>query len=214
MNIDAVIATLRTECQKFGLPSVSVVAQREDPFRVLISCLISLRTKDAVTYASSEKLFFMADTPERMATLDTKMIEMAIYPASFYKTKARTIKEISATLLKEHGGKVPDTMDQLLALKGVGRKTANIVLTLGFQKEGIAVDTHVHRISNRLGLVKTATPEETEFALRKLLPKPYWMEWNDLLVTWGQNVCAPVSPKCSQCAVRPHCKRVGVEKSR
>lgn len=181
-----------------------------DPFRVLISCLLSLRTKDAVTESASERLFHLAGTPERLARIPIPLIEKAIYPVGFYKTKARTVRGVSRALLDRFEGRVPDEIDTLLTLKGVGRKTANLVVTIGFGKPGICVDTHVHRISNRLGLVKTKTPEETEWALRKRLARRYWIEWNDLLVAWGQHVCQPVSPWCSRCDVRPYCSRRGV----
>jgi endonuclease III len=137
-----------------------------------------------------------------------------IFPVGFYKTKAGRIREICAKLLESHGGKVPDTIDELLTLPGVGRKTANLVVTLGYGKLGICVDTHVHRISNRLGYVSTKSPEETERALREKLPRQYWIEYNDLLVTWGQNVCRPISPWCSRCPIRPYCKQVGVLRHR
>ena len=181
-----------------------------DPFLVLISCLLSLRTKDVVTEAASARLFRLAGTLERLARLPIPVIEKAIYPVGFYKTKARTVRDVSQTLLEKFDGRVPDDIDTLLTLKGVGRKTANLVVTVGFGKPGICVDTHVHRISNRLGLVKTKSPEGTEWALRERLPRRYWIEWNDLLVAWGQHVCRPVSPWCSRCDVRLYCPRRGV----
>ena len=176
----------------------------------MISTILSLRTKDEVTNTASVKLFGQARTPEEMLALSAGEIEKLIYPAGFYKTKARTILGICQALLERYGGKVPDDLDELLKLKGVGRKTANLVITLGFRKQGICVDTHVHRISNRLGLVKTKTPDQTEFALRKILPKRYWINYNDLLVSYGQNLCRPISPYCSRCTIRKVCKRVGV----
>ena len=214
MTIGPVIRILRKEVKKYKEPSVTRVAHQKDPFLVLVSCILSLRTKDSTTMPASERLFAKASTPKKMLSLSEKEIQKAIYPVSFFRVKARNIKRVSAILLEKHGGKVPSAMDDLLELPNVGRKTANITITLGFGKLGIAVDTHVHRISNRLGFVKTATPDETEFALRKKLPKKYWMEYNDLLVTWGQNVCVPISPKCSTCAVSRFCKRVGVITSR
>jgi len=214
LQLGPVIRTLRREVQQFREPSVSEISHRKNPYEVLISCLISLRTKDTVTMPASLRLFKLANTPEKMVKLSIKKIERAIYPAGFYITKAKRIKEISRVLIKEYNSEVPDSIDELLKLKGVGRKTANITVTLGFGKLGLAVDTHVHRISNRLGLVKTKMPDETEFALRKLLPKKYWIEYNDLLVAWGQNVCVPVSPFCSKCNIKKYCKRVGVERSR
>jgi endonuclease-3 len=149
-----------------------------------------------------------------MVRLPAARIARAIYPAGFYRTKARTIKGLCRTLLAEHGGKVPDDLERLLRLKGVGRKTANLVLTVGYGKPGICVDTHVHRISNRLGIVRTKAPEETEFALRRVLPRRHWIPYNDLLVTFGQNLCKPVSPLCSTCPVEDLCPRLGVTKHR
>jgi len=186
----------------------------EDPFKVLISCLISLRTKDEVTYPASQRLFGLADTPKKMAALDVRRIEKAIYPAGFYKTKARRIKEISGRLAREYGSKVPEDFDELMGFKGVGRKTANIVMVFGFRKPGIPVDTHVHKLSNRLGWVSTKMPEQTEMALRKGLSKRYWLDINELFVRHGQHVCLSVSPLCSRCKIARLCKRVGVRISR
>ena len=214
-NIDKIVKLLKKEYPKYREPIVTQFSKfRRDPFTVLISCMISLRTKDAVTAKASFRLFKLAKTPKQMAKLRIKQIEKAIYPAGFYITKAKRIKGLAKTLLTKYKGKVPDDLDELLKLHGVGRKTANLVLTLGYGKLGICVDTHVHRISNRLGYVKTKTPEQTEFALREKLPEKYWIIYNDLLVTWGQNICVPISPFCSKCVIRPYCKRVGVVKSR
>jgi endonuclease-3 len=177
---------------------------------VLVSCLISLRTKDEVTGEASARLFRLARTPRTMVDLPASTIARTIYPAGFYRTKARTIREICRTLIGRHGGQVPATMEELLALKGVGRKTANLVLTIGFGKPGICVDTHVHRISNRLGIVETKTPEQTEFTLRQVLPRQHWIPYNDLLVTFGQNLCKPISPLCSTCPVHDDCPQLGV----
>ena len=188
--------------------------RRRDPFRVLIACLLSLRTKDETTGPAAERLFALADTPAVMLRLPAPAIERAIFPVGFYRTKARVILGVCRDLLEHFGSRVPDTIDELLTLKGVGRKTANLVVTVGFGKPGICVDIHVHRISNRLGYVRTRAPEETEVALRARLPRRYWIGYNDLLVSFGQNVCAPVSPKCSICPVRGLCPRVGVTRSR
>jgi endonuclease-3 len=196
-------------------PAVTIVSQREgDPFKVLISCLLSLRTHDRTTGPASARLFSLADTPAKMVALLPDDIEMAIYPVGFYRNKTLTIQNICRTLLSSYQGKVPDDLDELLKLKGVGRKTANLVVTLGFAKEGICVDTHVHRICNRWGYVSTKTPEETECALRKKLPRQYWLRINDLLVTFGQNHCTPISPKCSSCLLVEMCDRAGVGKFR
>ncbi len=193
---------------------MSRVAERRDPFRVLIACILSLRTQDTTTGPASERLFALADTPRAMLTLTSRTIERAIYPVGFYRTKARVILGLCRDLLDRFGGRVPDDIDTLVTLKGVGRKTANLVVTIGFGKLGICVDTHVHRISNRLGFVKTRTPDETERALRATLPRRYWIGYNELLVTFGQNVCTPISPRCSSCPVEGRCRRVGVTTSR
>jgi len=186
----------------------------QSPFRVLISCILSLRTQDATTAQASHRLFAVADSPASMLKVGAKKIEGLIYPVGFYKTKAETIRAICQRLISDYRGKVPDEIDELLKLKGVGRKTANLVVTLGYRKPGICVDTHVHRISNRWGYVKTKTPEKTEFALREKLPKQYWIEYNDLLVSFGQQLCRPISPLCSRCPVAKYCSRVGVALNR
>jgi endonuclease-3 len=191
-----------------------VADQRHDPFRVLIACLLSLRTKDETTGPAAGRLFALADTPTGMRRLSPRAIERAIYPVGFYRTKARVLRDVSRDLIDRFGGAVPDEIDALLTLKGVGRKTANLVVTQAFNKPGICVDVHVHRISNRWGYVKTRTPEETEMALRGRLPRRYWIGYNDLLVSFGQNICLPVSPRCSRCPIRPGCPRRGVRHSR
>jgi endonuclease III len=214
-EIDRLIRILTRTGRRWNPTAVAVVAEdSRDPFRVLISCLISLRTKDEVTGQASARLFRLARTPRSVAGLPAATIARAIYPAGFYRTKGKTIKEVSRAILARHAGKVPDEMDALLALKGVGRKTANLVLTVGFGKAGICVDTHVHRISNRLGIVKTTTPEATEFSLRRILPRRHWIGYNDLLVAFGQNLCKPISPLCSACPVGDLCPRIGVGKHR
>jgi endonuclease-3 len=185
-----------------------------DPFKVLISCILSLRTKDEVTGQASERLYKLAGTARRLAELPTREIERAIYPVGFYRVKARRIKEISRVVLKKYAGRVPDTIEELLTLEGVGRKTANLVVTLGYNKDGICVDTHVHRITNRWGLIITKTPHETELALRNILPVKYWKELNGMLVAFGQGICRPLSPVCSICTINSFCARVGVARSR
>jgi endonuclease-3 len=194
---------------------VTLIAQVErNPFKVLISTVLSLRTKDAVTAEATRRLFAKAQTPKSIILLSERTIEQLIYPVGFYKTKAKAIRNICRKLLDEFDGKVPDDLDTLLTFPGVGRKTANLVLTLGHGKHAMCVDTHVHRISNRWGYVKTKNPEETEYALRAQLPRRYWMEYNDLLVSFGQHLCVPVSPKCSACPMRKYCPRIGVARSR
>ncbi|MFZ2070241.1 MAG: endonuclease III [Halobacteriota archaeon] len=190
------------------------VSTRKDPFLTLISCLLSLRTRDEVTIRASERLFALAKTPEEMLNLKREEIKAAIYPVGFYTRKAEQIPEICRILVERYDSRVPDEIDELLKLKGVGRKTANIVITMSYNKPGIAVDTHVHRISNRLGLVETKTPYQTEFALRKTLPKQYWIVFNDLLVMHGKAVCTPISPKCSICPITEYCKKIGVTRYR
>ena len=187
---------------------------KRDPFTVLIACVLSLRTQDKTTEAASRRLFRLADNPHQMAKLTPAAIRKTIYPVGFYKTKAENIKKICKILNKDHSGMVPDDIDTLLSLPGVGRKTANLVVTLGFNKPGICVDTHVHRITNRWGYVKTKTPDQTEQALRDKLPARYWITINDMLVTYGQNCCKPISPFCSQCRIEKYCGRHGVERSR
>src|SRR3989304_2913805 len=210
-DLPKVIAILKKEYARFQTPAVTEVAEelRADPFRVLVSCIISLRTKDGVTRAASKNLFSLASTPEAMVCLKPEEVEKAIYPAGFYRTKAKTIIDISRELVEKRSSKVPDTMEGLLELKGVGRKTAKLVLTLGFGKPGTCVDIHVHRITNKWGVVTTKTPEQTECALREILPKRYWITINDLLVAYGPNICGPVSPFCGSCAIAAWCERAG-----
>ena len=187
-----------------------VAAEEQDPFKVLISCILSLRTQDKVTGEASRRLFNLAQTPEALSKLPVTKIEKAIYPVGFYRVKARNIKQISREIIAKHRGEVPDTIEELLTLKGVGRKTANLVVTLGYGEDGICVDTHVHRIPNRWGLIKTKTPHQTEFTLREILPVRYWKELNSHLVAFGQGICKPISPLCSQCKIQSFCDRVGV----
>jgi endonuclease-3 len=189
-------------------------SRRRDPFQILISCILSLRTQDKTTEAASGRLFRLADTPEAMSRLSPKTIEKAIYPVGFYRVKARQIKLISRDVSEKYNSKVPDTIEELLTLKGVGRKTANLVITVGYNKYGICVDTHVHRITNRWGLVKTKNPNETELRLRETLPRRYWRELNGILVAFGQGICKPISPLCSACKINIVCDKQGVARSR
>ena len=215
-QIHAAVRILKREISRWEEPVVGVVAKESnrDPFLILISTLISLRTKDKTTREAGDRLFALARTPVTMLQLPLKKIEQAIYPAGFYRTKSKSIHEICRRLLDQHDGKVPDSIDELVNLPGVGRKTANLVITIGFGKPGICVDIHVHRISNRWGYIKTKTPEESENALRRKLPKQYWITYNDLLVPYGQNLCLPVSPLCSTCKLTDLCDQVGVTRSR
>jgi endonuclease-3 len=214
-QIHFAVARLRRDVSRWKTPVVGVVANAtQDPFRILVACLLSLRTKDATTAAAAERLFALAATPRTLGQLSVRAIERAIYPVGFYRTKARTLIALCASLLTRFDGRVPDTIEELVSLPGVGRKTANLVVTLGFGKPGICVDTHVHRITNRWGYVRTRTPEETEQALRRKLPAQYWIEFNDLLVPYGQHQCTPTSPFCSRCGLFRWCRRVGVLRHR
>jgi endonuclease-3 len=210
-EIHAAIRILRRQVPKWDTPVVTLMAETyESPFRVLISCILSLRTQDATTAKASHRLFAVADSPEAMVRLSAKKIEKLIYPVGFYKTKAQNIREMCQLIIDQHHGKVPDEIDELLKFKGVGRKTANLVVTLGYNKPGICVDTHVHRISNRWGYINTTTPEKTEVALRNKLPDRYWIEYNNLLVNFGQHLCRPISPLCTQCPIKKYCPQIGV----
>ncbi len=214
-DIRLALKTLKKEGRNWDVPIVTLEAETSrDPFRVLISTVLSLRTKDETTAVASRSLFKLADSPSDMVKLSEKEIIKVIYPVGFYRTKAKRIREICRDLIDKHASKVPDDLDELLKLKGVGRKTANLVITLGYNKLGICVDTHVHRISNRFGYIKTKTPEETEITLRSKLPEEYWIDYNSLLVALGQSLCRPLSPKCSVCPVEKYCGRIGVLKSR
>ncbi len=213
-NIAGVVKELKKTVKDFRTPSVTVIAKKNDPFAVLVSCIISLRTRDEVTEPASARLFAMAKSPAELLKLSNAKIEKAIYPAAFFRNKASSLKELCKVLVEDYSGKVPDTLEELLKLKGVGRKTANLTLILGHDKPGICVDIHVHRISNRLGYVKTKSPDETEKVLREILPKRFWKGFNDLLVSFGQNLCKPVSPFCSTCPIENHCPKMGVERNR
>jgi len=214
-DIRTVIHVLEDEYRRWKTPAVTIVAHCGcSPFKVLVSCIISLRTKDEVTAVASARLFEVADTPQRLSCLSEDEIAMLIFPAGFYRNKAGQIRQISERLCREYNGCVPDELDELLKFKGVGRKTANLVLTLGFGKQGICVDTHVHRICNRWGYLQTRTPEETEMALRARLPAEFWVRINDLLVAFGQNHCTPLSPFCSTCRLLNVCAQNDVIKYR
>jgi endonuclease-3 len=197
------------------LPIVTFHAQlTKDPFRVLVATVLSLRTKDQVTAIAARRLFARVSTPKEIIALKQEELEKLIYPVGFYRTKAAQLREISRILLDEHAGAVPASIEEMTRLPGVGRKTANLVMILGFGQPAMCVDTHVHRISNRWGYVKTKNPDETEMALRALLPKQHWMTYNDFLVSFGQHRCYPISPRCSDCPLRRMCPRLGVTVSR
>lgn len=198
------------------LPSVSVIAQEtdNDPYRVLISTLLSLRTKDKITLEASRRLFALAKNPKDMLLLSTDEIENAIYPSCFFRRKTENIIKISNILIDKYDSQVPNSQEKLLELPGIGIKTANLTLNLGFQVEAICVDCHVHQIANRMGWIKTATPEESEIALQSVMPKRFWIPLNELLVAYGQTVCTSISPKCSICCEKDRCPKVGVSNSR
>ncbi len=213
--IGTVIRTLRHTMPQFPQPLIEGMGDDDQtPFRILIATILSLRTKDTLTAVAAPRLFAVTDTPQTMLALDEEQLVQLIYPVGFYRNKAKAIRQICAILLEQFGGHVPNDLDTLLTLPGVGRKTANLVLTAGFGLPGICVDTHVHRIANRWGYVQTKTPEQTEFALRAKLPPEYWNEINGLLVTLGQNICHPTSPRCCVCPVAAWCARVGVVRKR
>lgn len=215
MKLPAFIRALEKHYHSSQAPVVTLIADRgASPFDILVSTLLSLRTKDAVTTLATARLLEKARTPEQMLALSEKQIAKLIYPVGFYPTKAKRLKEICSILMTQFNGIVPDSLDELLVLPGVGRKTANLVLIEGFGHDAICVDTHVHRISNRIGLVDTKTPDQTEAALKEALPKKYWKRYNSLLVCFGQTICVPVSPFCSKCPVKRQCPKNGVTKSR
>jgi len=210
-QIHEAIRILRKESRHWRSPTVSQVKTNErDPFRILLSTVLSLRTKDDTTGPAAERLFALASSPTEMLKVGRASIERAIYPVGFYRVKAATILNISGILVERYGSKVPADLEELLKLKGVGRKTANLVITMGFGKPGICVDTHVHRICNRWGYVSTKTPLQTEIDLRRRLPRAYWIPFNYLLVSFGQNICRPVSPFCSRCPLFHLCDRNSV----
>jgi len=208
------LRSIEKQAKGFKAPSVTLVSRSSGPYQVLVSCILSLRTKDKTTIEASERLFKVASSPRSMIKLPLKRLEKIIYPVGFYRNKAKVISGLSRRIISEFRGRVPDKIDELLSLKGVGRKTANLVLGLGFGIPAICVDTHVHRIANRLGWVKTNGPEETEKELAKIFPKRLWIGLNTTLVAFGQNLCGPVSPFCSACAVAGLCRKAGVKRPR
>lgn len=211
-----IISALRRATIGMEEPAVTQIINEygKKPFLILVSCLLSLRTKDTTSLPISKKLFVYAQTPQKFLDLPLRTLEEIIRSAGFYRQKARTLHEVSEVLIKQFEGEVPRTEQELLSIRGIGRKTANLVLGEGFDVPSICVDTHVHRISNRLGLVKTTTPEQTERQLKRVLPPKNWIEFNRLLVIWGQNVCTPLSPFCSRCQITQWCPKIGVKKSR
>ena len=215
-NISKIISLLKKQSKQFEEPIATKIGERtRSPFQVLISCIMSLRTKDTTTGPAAKRLFKLAKNPEDMLKLSKKQIEKAIFPVGFYPTKAKYILKTCKVLVDDYNGKVPDKEEELLKLSGIGRKCMGIVMCYGFGKNShIPVDTHVHKLTNRLGWVKTKIPEKTESELYKIIPNKYWHDLNNLLVTHGQNVCVPVSPFCSKCAIKKYCPRIGVKRSR
>ena len=214
-SIDRFVGTLQKHYRSWDAPVITLIASHGgSPFEVLVATILSLRTKDEVTAKAAKRILSKADTPAKLLALDEKAIEKLIYPVGFYPTKAKQLRKISRILIDQYNSGVPDTIDALLELPGVGRKTANLVLVEGYGQEAICVDTHVHRISNRTGYVNTPTPEKTEFALRDKLPRKYWVQYNELLVAFGQVLCRPISPWCSRCPVVDMCPGIAVKKTR
>ncbi|MGD8835980.1 MAG: endonuclease III [Desulfobacteraceae bacterium] len=214
-NIDEFVETVGSSYKGWNPPIITFIANRgATPFEVLVSTLLSLRTKDEVTSEAAKRLFEKAVTPKQLLALGEQKTAKLIYPVGFYPTKAKRLMQISQIILDAHGGQVPDTIEALLKLPGVGRKTANLVLVEGFKKKAICVDTHVHRISNRIGYVNTKNPDQTEMALREKLPSRHWVRYNELLVAFGQVICRPISPFCSKCPVAEMCPCIGVKRSR
>jgi len=214
-EIFQVMSILEKWSLKVETPIVTLYSnEQKPPFQILITTIISLRTKDEVTAIVSKKLFATFSSPEDFTNIEENKLAKLLYPAGFYKTKAKNIKKISAIIINQYKGIVPNDIDELLKLPGVGRKTANLVVTLGYNKPGICVDTHVHRITNRWGYIKTKKPDDTEFALRKKLPEQYWVDINNYLVAFGQNICRPISPFCSKCPLEQFCSKKNVETSR
>lgn len=214
-NIGKVLETIKREMIRYNVPYVVSLSEKtEDPFKVLISGMLSARTKDEATSKASKRLFSIADTPSKLMKLSEKQIEELIFPVGFYKTKAKRLKQVARIIIERYNGKVPNELEKLLELPGVGRKTTNLVLTLGFDKYAICVDTHVHRIVNRWNYVATKTPLQTELGLRRKLPKKYWRIINTLLVAFGQTICKPISPLCSKCPISNYCPKRGVDKHR
>jgi endonuclease-3 len=216
MTIKKIIENLTVETKNFTPTLITQITKNygQDPFLILICCLLSLRSKDIVTIHVCNNLLKIAKTPQDILNINLQELEKIIFKIGFYKNKAQVLHKVSKILLEKYNGHVPNTEKELLSLPGVGRKTANLVMGLAFNNPAICVDIHVHRISNRLGLIKTKTPEQTEFALQKILPQKYWILYNDLIVKHGQNICTPISPWCSKCAINKFCKKIGVKKNR
>lgn len=215
-RLQAILEILKESTKGMQRPMSRLIVEKygRDPFLVLVSCLLSLRSRDSMTYEVSQRLFEQAKTPQELLALASRDLEAIIKKIGFYRKKAATLQMVSRMLIERFDGKVPATEEELLSLPGVGPKTANLVLSVGFNKPAICVDVHVHRVCNRLGLLTTKTPEQTEAALKVLVPRQQWSQINDLFVMWGQNICTPLSPRCSICPLSPLCPKRGVTRSR
>jgi endonuclease-3 len=213
-KIKIIMEILKERYPSHEKTTLNRMRDKPDAFKILISCLLSLRTQDKNTEKASNRLFEVATTPESILALSDKQLEELIFSSGHYKKKARTLKHVSEVILKDFHGKVPDTKEELMSIKGVGPKTANIVLAFAFGKDALPIDTHCHRVPNRLGWIKTKTPEQTEIELSKLLPKEYWQDFNAIFVQFGQTICVPISPKCSLCPIGKYCPKIGVTKRR
>lgn len=213
-DISQIMKLLSKEFPSNNQTTLNRMRKKPDSFKILISCLLSLRTKDVNTEKVSKQLFAVADTPRKIVGIPMRKLEKLIFSSGHYKKKARTLKYVSKVLIEKYNEKVPDVKEELLSIKGIGPKTANIVLAFAFNKEVLPIDTHCHRIPNRLGWVKTKTPEQTEKALEKILPRKYWTNFNAIFVLFGKIICRPISPWCSKCSIKKYCKRIGVKRSR
>lgn len=213
-NISQIISTLEKHFGQDSLTTLNRMRGKSNAFKILIACLLSLRTKDENTEKVCKKLFTIANTPEQISKLPLPKLEKLIFSSGHYKKKARILKHVSKILIKKFNSKVPDDKENLLSIKGIGPKTANIVLAFAYDKDVLPIDTHCHRIPNRLGWVKTKTPEQTEKGLEKILPKKYWNEFNGIFVLFGKKICQPVSPWCSKCPITKYCPKININKTR
>ncbi len=213
-KVEKIMKTLMKEFRAHKKPTVRATSAKKDPFKTLISCLLSLRTQDKNTAKVSASLFKVADTPKKIVKLPIKKLERLIYSSGYYKNKARSLKHVCKVLLSEYKGKVPSTREELIGIKGIGPKTANIVLCFAYGKCVLPIDTHCHRLPNRFGWVKTKNPEQTEIELMKILPKKYWREFNTTMILFGKTICQPISPWCSKCPIKKYCPKIGVERNR
>lgn len=213
-NISKIMNILSKKYPNTGVTTLNRMREKPNPFQILVSCLLSLRARDETTEIVSMELFKVADTPKKMVEIPTKELKKIIFKTGHYNKKAESLKHVSKTLIENFNSKVPDTYEELIGIKHIGPKTAKIVLAFAFQKHFIPIDTHCHRIPNRLGWIKTKTAEQTDKKLPKILPKKYWLDFNAIFVQFGRDICNPISPKCSQCPIEKYCPKIGVTKSR